>query len=398
MDIESLKYECEQELQELLAWWTNFTPDELNGGFYGQIGNDNQVNPNAPKGLVYHARILFTFSAAHLYNRKIETLEVANSAYQYLTEVFLDKEHGGFYWSVYPNGTPREDRKQVYGQAFAIYALSEYYKINADENVLQLAKNTYMLLEAHSFDKQHTGYIEALDRNWGATNHLRLSAKDLNEKKSMNTHLHVIEAYANLCSVWPDEVLKKAIKQLLNNFTDHIIDSNTSHLRLFFAENWDVKSTAISFGHDIEAAWLLQEAAAQIEDKESLAYFKKLALKMAKATESGLADTGGLYYEFDPANPHWTKEFHWWVQAEAMVGFFNAYEVSGEQKFLMLAINVWNFIKTYIKNQKNGEWFWGVDDQYVIMQNEDKAGFWKCPYHNGRACLEILKRTSFLTT
>jgi mannobiose 2-epimerase len=392
MNINTLKTECQQELDELLNWWITFSQDKKNGGFYGKIDNQNRSDVHAVKGLVLNARILYTFSSAYLINKKAAFLEIADRAYHYLTTYFFDEKNGGFYWSVAADGSRLDGKKQVYGQAFVIYALSEYYKINANSGALDLAKSTFRFLEAHSFDHINLGYIEALSEDWKPTNELRLSAKDQNEKKSMNTHLHLIEAYGNLYTVWPDEKLKKAIEQLLSNFKDHIIHPITSHLRLFFTETWEVKATEISFGHDIEAAWLLQEVAIQLNDENEISYFKALALKMAKATAKGLAKNGGLYYEFDPKSNHWTKEFHWWPQAEALVGFLNAYEISGDQLFLQQALDVWAFIKKHLKDLKNGEWFWGTNDDYTLMQGEDKAGFWKCPYHNGRACLEVIKR------
>lgn len=390
--IEQYQQELVTELNHLLQWWSTYTVDKQQGGFYGQVNHLNQAQP-AAKGLVLNARILYTFSSAYLLSNKEGDLQLADRAYRYLLDFFHDELNGGFFWSLNPDGTLLDGKKQVYGQAFAIYALSEYFKATHNQQALELAKTTYQLLEKYSYDEVYKGYIEAHDQAWGLIADLRLSEKDQNEKKSMNTHLHVIEAYANLYSVWPSGALKNAIVQLLNNFREHIVDSKHFHLHLFFAENWKVKSSLVSFGHDIEAAWLLFEAAEIINDQTQMAYFKQLALKMADSAANGLAENGGLLYEYDSVTNHWMKEYHWWPQAEAMVGFFNAWQLSSKEQYLEQSLNSWDFVKKYLKDQVNGEWFWGVDENLNPM-DEVKAGFWKCPYHNGRACIELVKRIS----
>lgn len=208
----------------------------------------------------------------------------------------------------------------------------------------------------------------------------------------MNTHLHIIEAYANLYAIWKNEQLKSAIYQLLNNFKQHIINPANSHLNLFFTETWEIKSTAISFGHDIEASWLLLEAAESINNKQQIEEFKVIALQIADASTKGLNDDGALWYEFDPLTQHWTKEMHWWPQAEAMVGFLNTWQFSKNESYLTNSLQTWSFIKNYLIDHQNGEWLWGLNSDYSLMQQQDKAGFWKCPYHNSRACIEIIKR------
>lgn len=388
--IEQYQQELETELNHLLQWWSTYTVDHQQGGFYGQVDHLNKAQP-AAKGLVLNARILYTFSSAYLISNKEGDWQLANRAYRYLLDFFDDETNGGFFWSLNPDGTLLDGKKQVYGQAFAIYALSEYYKATRNEEALELAKATYQLLEKYSYDEVYTGYIEAHDQAWGLIADLRLSEKDQNEKKSMNTHLHVIEAYADLYRVWPNESLKNAIIQLLNNFREHIVDSKNFHLHLFFAENWQVKSSLVSFGHDIEAAWLLFEAAEIINDQTQIVYFKQLALKMADAAAKGLTENGGLLYEYYVSTNHWMKEYHWWPQAEAMVGFFNAWQLSAQEQYLQQSLNSWNFVKKHLKDQTNDEWLWGVDEHLKPM-DEVKAGFWKCPYHNGRACIELIKR------
>jgi mannobiose 2-epimerase len=390
--LKNFKTEVEKELSSILSWWIKYALDKENGGFYGKINNDNCVDNKAEKGLVLNARMLYTFSSAYLQNSKIEYLKIADEAFKYLVENFQDKENGGFYWALDFNGKVLDNKKQIYGQAFTIYALSEYYKISQNADVLELAKNCFLLIQKHSFDTVNDGYIEAFTIDWKEIIDNRLSTKDQNEKKSMNTHLHLIEAYANLFSIWPDDQLEHAIKKLLNNFKEHIIDKGTNHLNLFFTEIWEVKSTVFSFGHDIEAAWLLLEAAEIINDKKEIKIFKKIALQITDAAILGLNERGGLWNEFDSETKEWDKEMHWWPQAEAMVGFYNSWQVSNKEDYLSHSLQSWTFIKDHLIDYQNGEWYWGLHSDYLPMHEKEKAGFWKCPYHNSRACLEIIKR------
>ncbi|RZM06340.1 MAG: N-acyl-D-glucosamine 2-epimerase, partial [Pedobacter sp.] len=219
-----------------------------------------------------------------------------------------------------------------------------------------------------------------------------ISKYDNQEIKTMNTHLHVLEAFSNLYRIWPDEVLKGRISDLLNDFSTHIIDGESGHLKLFFDEDWNSKSSIISYGHDIEAAWLLLEAAEIIEAAEWVDKFKSVAVKMAYATIEGIDKDGGLWYERDPSANHTNKEKHWWVQAEAMVGFYNAWQISADPIFLDKFNKVWEYTQKNIIDHEHGEWFWGIGQDGEVMAGEDKVGLWKCPYHNSRACLEILKR------
>ena len=379
------------ELTNILAYWRTYTPDHTHGGFYGQLANDNRVNAEAPKGAVLHARILWTFAAAHNHAPDAENLAVARRAYDYLIAHFLDAEHGGVYWSVDYRGRPLDPKKQIYALAFSIYGLAEYYRASGDAAALGHAQVLFRSIEAHSFDPQQGGYLEAFARDWQPLGDLRLSAKDANEKKTMNTDLHILEAYANLYRVWPDAALRRQLKALLLDFTDHLIDPKTNHLILFLNEHWQPKPDAISFGHDIEAAWLLLEAAEVLHEPGLVAHFRQTAVQLAAAAAEGLASDGSLRYELEPSG-HWAPDRHWWVQAEAVVGFYNAYQVSGNEQFRTQSEGAWQFIQQHLLDRENGEWFWGVRPDYSVMPGEDKAGFWKCPYHNGRACLEMLRR------
>ncbi|THU40065.1 N-acyl-D-glucosamine 2-epimerase [Niastella caeni] len=394
MNLSIFRIELQQELQAILDYWINNTVDEMEGGFYGRIDNDNISYPDAPKGSVLNARILWTFSAAFSLTKDPQYATMAERAFSYIQDHFIDKEYGGVYWSVTHRGDIHDPKKQLYAQAFVLYACSEIHRALQVEPAKKLAIALYHLIQEKSFDAIKGGYFEAYARNWQPLADLRLSDKDANEKKTMNTHLHILEAYTCLYRIWPDEQLKQHIILLLKNFDDHIIDQQTGHLHLFFDEDWNVKSGTVSYGHDIEASWLLLEAAEVIGDEALIAGTKALAIKMAEAVIIGLDIDGGLWYEFEKAHNQLIKEKHWWPQAEALVGFYNAWQLSDRHEFLQYAFNNWAFIKQHIRDHKNGEWFWGVYEDYTVMPSQDKAGFWKCPYHNSRACMEIIRRTT----
>jgi mannobiose 2-epimerase len=389
---QTLKTALQKELTSILSYWMKYTPDEANGGFYGKLGNDNIPVPGAVKGAVLNARILWTFSAAYNASANPLYLAMANRAYHYFSAHFIDETYGGVYWTVEANGTPAATRKQVYAIAFALYAYSEYYKATRLPAVLATAIDLYKSIATHSYDPVHGGYFEAFTREWGPISDLRLSDKDANEKKTMNTHLHVVEAYANLYTIWPDAALRTQIQGLLQLFPDKIIDQKSGHLHLFFDEQWNVKGNNVSYGHDIEASWLLLEAAVIIKEEALIAQYRRLAIVIANATISdGLDKDGGLWYEYETARGHMVTEKHWWPQAEALVGFINAWELQPQARYLQHALNTWQFIDRHLIDKTHGEWYWGVYKDYRIMP-EDKAGLWKCPYHNVRACLEGIRR------
>lgn len=392
--LQQYRNELKVELNSILAYWMEHTPDEKYGGFYGKIDQENRIDETASKGAVLNARILWSFSAAYncIHNEKY--LAIAHRAFQYITTYFIDKEFGGIYWTVNYKGEPEDTKKQIYALSFLQYACSEYYQSTKLEAAQKLAIDLYHLIEQYSFDAAQTGYLEAFTRQWQPIDDLRLSNKDANEKKTMNTHLHVLEAYTNLYRIWPDKALHQSIVLLIKNFTEHIINQKSWQLHLFFNENWAVKGDIVSYGHDIEASWLLLEAAEVIKDETLKTQLKAVAVKMADATTEGLDDDGGLWYE--KVKGHLVKQKHWWPQAEAMIGFFTAWQITGKQVYLQYSINSWQFVKNKIKDRKDGEWIWGINDIGKAMQGEDKVGLWKCPYHNSRACIELINRIKTL--
>jgi len=389
--LKQLKSELETELDSILKYWSKNTIDNQNGGFIGQIDFNDHIIADSEKGSVLNARILWTFSASYQTTKNENHKKLAERAFEFLSEHFYDNQFGGLFWSINADKTPKDTKNQIYALAFAIYALSEFYAISKNEKALEIAINLYSKIQDYSYDPVNKGYLEAFTRDWKPIDDLRLSEKDANEKKTMNTHLHIIEAYANLYKVWKNKTLQNSMIELLETIEKHFINTETGNLRLFFDEKWVEKPDVISYGHDIEAAWLLQQCAEISEDETLIANYKKYAIQIAEATKKGIDSDGGLWYEYDPEKKELIAEKHWWPQAEALIGFYNAYQLTGKEEYLDIVYKNWEFTKKYILDKENGEWFWGVYSDYSVMQ-KDKAGFWKCPYHNGRACLELINR------
>ncbi len=376
----------------ILPFWMNRMKDNLHGGFYGQIRGDGQLVPGADKGGILNARILWTFSSAYRTFKNPDYLATATSARDYIFTHFFDPDFQGTFWSVDYLGNPQDAKKQIYSQAFFIYALAEYYQATSDTQSLDAAKALFMLIEKYSFDPVSNGYFEACSRDWKPLEDMRLSEKDANEKKTMNTHLHILEAYTNLYRIWKDDRLAAQLRNLVEIFPDKIVDNKSWHLNLFFDENWTCKSAVTSYGHDIESSWLLYEAALELNDDALLARVKTISLNIADASMQGLQKDGSLMYEKNNLTGHCDFERHWWPQAEAVVGFYNAYELTGDLKYLHTAMNNFGYIQQNLVDKMNGEWFWSIKPDGSENKEDDKAGFWKCPYHNGRMCLELIKR------
>lgn len=382
-----------KELTEnILSFWIDKMQDTVNGGFYGQIDGNDVLHRDANKGAILNARILWTFSAAYRILGNDEYLKIAQRAYDYIITYFIDKEYGGVYWELDYKGNPVNTKKQTYVQGFVLYGLSEYYRATADEKALRLAKEFFFLIEK-CYDDEFGGYLEAYTREWKPIDDMRLSEKDANEKKTMNTHLHILEPYTNLLRIWKDESLVRAQHRLIKIFTDCILDRETYHLNLFFDEEWHVKSTAISYGHDIEASWLLYEAAEVLGDEKLLQDIKRISLKIADAAQEGISADGSMMYEKE--GTHLDAERHWWVQAEAVVGFMYAYQNSKNGNYKEKAMRIWSYIQYWLVDTAHGEWYWSRLEDGTINRKDDKAGFWKCPYHNGRMCMEMIEHFNF---
>lgn len=390
--LESLRKELNQNI---LPYWANKMQDEVFGGFYGRRDGFDALEEKADKAIILNTRILWTFSHALRLSDNAAALTsyraMADRAYRYICQHFIDPDYGGVYWQLNYQGKPVNTKKQIYAQAFAIYAFSEYHMATGNGEALVKANELFELIEKYSFDPIHNGYLEAFDQQWKVMDDLRLSEKDANEKKTMNTHLHVLEAYTNLYRCTKEPVLEKQLRNLIQVFLDKIIDKK-NHFQLFFDEQWNVKSNIVSFGHDIEGSWLLQEAAEVLGDNDLIHVTRKRAVEMVEVTcQEGMDTDGGLMNERH-GDGSLDRNKHWWPQAEALVGLVNAWQITGDHRYLEYTEQIWNFIDDHLIDREDGEWYWMVNATGEVIRSEDKAGPWKCPYHNGRAIMELLHR------
>lgn len=391
--IPTLKQEMQEVLTtNILPYWMNRMVDEQHGGFYGRITGTEDLMPQAEKGAILNARILWTYAAAYRLLKRPEYLAMATRAKEHIINRFLDKDYGGIYWSLNHKGEPLDKKKQIYAIGFAIYGLSEYHRATGDKEALETAISLFEDIEKHSFDPVNNGYCEALTREWKEMADMRLSKKDANERKTMNTHLHILEPYTNLYRVWKDERLKRQLRNLIMLFTDKILDRETFHLQLFFDDDWNSKYRIFSYGHDIEASWLIHEAALVLGEADILTKVEPIIRQVAEAAAEGFTPEGGMIYEKNLGTGHLDTDRHWWVQAETVVGYVNLYQHFGDEIALQKAFNCWKFIKNRLIDNEHGEWYWSIRADDTVNREEDKAGFWKCPYHNGRMCLEVMER------
>jgi cellobiose epimerase len=389
--LEKTRKQFKEELRNIISFWRKYAQDKVNGGFIAEMSNELKVNPTAAKGGVLNARILWTLSSVAQFSGKKKDKELAQKAYHYFIDHFTDYEHGGTYWTIEADGKPMETRKQIYAQAFSIYGLTEYARLSDTYEPLELALELFDLIEKNGFDSKNNGYLEAFDRQWKLHKDQRLSAIDLNEKKSMNTHLHIIEAYSSLFKYTLNPRIKERVENLLNLFSTHIINADTHHFNLFFDEEWNVKSNKVSFGHDIEGSWLLLEAAESIGNAEWIKKMKINSVEMAQAVLDGIDKDGGLKYEFNPGKDD-DGEKEWWTMAEAVIGFFNAFQLTGNSIYLEKTLGMWDYLKKYFIDPKNGEWFYRIDKNHNPVSSYSKISLWKCPYHNSRMCMEMIRR------
>lgn len=378
----------------ILPFYLNHAIDHEHGGFYGLIANDLAVQPEAPKGLIQNCRILWTFSQAYRLLKTPSYLGMADRAYHYLLDCFWDSNYGGLYWLLDYRGKPLDTTKMMYGQAFGIYGLAEYYRATGQRESLDRAITLVQLLDRRCRDRQYGGYIEGRQADW--TERSGLSIDQVPAAKTMNTHLHLLEACTNLFRACGDALLRSTLKDLILITLQHLVDQETGHFKLHFDAAWQSLSDHISYGHDIEGSWLLVEAAEVLDDAGLWPQAKEVALKMAQATyEEGRDADGGLFNEGGPAGITNSNK-DWWPQAEAMVGFLNAYQLTRQPHFLDASLQSWQFVQQYIIDKQHGEWFWAVT-RAGQPHNREKTGPWKGPYHNGRACLEVMRRVAQLT-
>lgn len=426
--IRTMKREMQDVLENnILQFWLDKMVDHENGGFYGRMDGHLQLHPEAEKGAILNARILWSFSAAYRVLRKPVYLEAATRAKDYFLDHFIDKQYGGVFWSVDSTGQPHETKKQFYAIGFAIYGLSEYVRATGDREALDHALELYDCIEHHALDKEHNGYIEACTREWGEIADMRLSELDANYPKSQNTHLHIIEPYTNLyrclmefqeaqtcgCNYLPalgavlpvdvtvpQETINRvgdSLRNLIHIFTDRILNPETHHLDLFFEMDWTRGADLFeSYGHDIECSWLMHEAALVLGDKQVLAKVEPIVQLVTKASEKGLRPDGSMIHEMKCTMVNgqcsMDEDRHWWVQAENVVGWLNLYQYFGDKKALQRAETCWQYIRQNLIDYEHGEWFWSRRKDGSLNFDDDRAGFWKCPYHNSRMCLETIER------
>lgn len=388
MTNDQLKASAQQILvNNILRFWSERMVDTEHGGFYGRIDGHDILHPEAEKGAVLNARILWTFASATRILHRMPHRILAARAKDYLLTRFIDHRYGGVYWSLNADGSPLDTKKQTYAIAFAIYGLAEYYRATKDQEAIDAAIRLFEDIEAHAFDAVNVGYIEALTRDWQPIADMRLSESDENGSRTMNTHLHVLEAYTNLYRVYKDERVARQLRVLIDIFVNHLFNPDNGHLDLFFDDEWKpltgnpspVTRHLYSPGHDIEAAWLLREALEVLGDQELLQQTLPVCRSLAQTAEEGILN-----------------ETQWWCYAEAVVGYVDQWQVAKDPNDQMvnweLAEAAYDFIQSHLLDRENGEWFWSVLPDGTPDRDNDKAGFWKCPYHNSRMCFELIER------
>ena len=379
---------------DIVPFWTDVTINPENDEFWSTISNDLRQRSSSPKSVINFTRLLWSYASWYRFDGDPRFLKFADKIYNILKDHFWDPENQGVFWSLDDQYQVLDDKKRVYGHSFFIYSMSEYYAASKDPKALELAQKTFYLLEDKISDREYMGYFETFNRDWSIASDLRLSDKDMNEKKSMNSHLHIMEAYTNLYRVWPDPKVKEKLYELLHIFTEYIIDPVEKRFKLFFDEKWECKSPYTSYGHDIEGSWLLWETIEVLDDVELQKNMKPLVIQMAqRVLETGFDQDGGLFYE-GKGKEIVDSDKHWWPQAEAIVGFINAWQLTENPEYAEMAIRCWEFTKAYIIDRQHGEWFWKVSRDRVVYMDTPKVTDWKGPYHNSRACMEIIKRLS----
>lgn len=378
-----------KELTSILNYW--LTLKDPQGGFYGEVLSDGTVLKDAPRGVILNARIIWSFAAAYAALGKPEYLEAAEHDKDWFLEHFCDHENGGVYWSVSSCGEPLDSKKQLYSQGFAIYGLSELYKVTKDNNVLKAATDLFHVVEKHFADHENGGYTEALARDFSPLEDMSLSAHDINADKTMNSHLHILEAYANLYTVWPDKELKKAVESLLVIVGTKVMAPD-GHLQLYFRRDWSVMPGGVSYGHDIETSWLALECAMALNDSAVADRVRPWAVKMAHAGNEGLLPDGSMRYE-KLLDGSYDDSRQWWVQAETVVGNLWLWKYHKEEAGLERAKACWEYIQKHLV-RPDGEWHWAILPDGTPDLSQPRAGFWKCPYHNSRMCLEVMRLMS----
>lgn len=390
-EMEQLRQEVTDNLTEnILPFWMENTVDP-DGGFYGVVMNDGKAADNADKGAVLNARILWTFSKAYRHYGLESYRQTADRAAEYYITHFIDRKYGGVYWALTSEGVAKNTTKQTYACAFGIYGLAEHFRATGDKRSLEVAMKLYQTLESKVHDKAKLGYIEMFQRDYtrgqqhGVDGHASAS-------KTMNTHIHVLEAYTTLYQVWPNDELKANLKELLGILSSKLYDQKRAHLILYCDDDWNpVGEQEDSYGHDIETSWLMCEAVAVVGDPDLKARVEDQAVKMARtALNEGLNNEGAMRYE--KTSKGYSSRISWWPQCETIIGAVNAWQLTGDRRFFDAAVRNWAYVKAHLVDQTNGGWYKDLDEQGKPSPWSPKASEWNCPYHNSRMGYELAER------
>jgi mannobiose 2-epimerase len=381
--ITQLKQEIVLDLTDnILSNWAKYSPDP-SGGFYGALNFDWTPRENASKGGILNARLLWTYSTAYRILKDELYLTLANRAQQYFLDHFIDPIYGGSFYTVTATGEPLSMQKDTYQNAFAIYGLSEHYRATGNKESLDAAIAIYRKFAEHVYDPVNGGFIQSFDREWNMI--------EVRSPKTMNTNLHVLEALTNLYRVWKDEDLREKLKQEIYVMSYKVLNQATWHEQLYLTMDWVNQREDDSYGHDIEFSWLLYEAAEVLGDEEILEDTKRIAINLVDVQlQEGVDEKGAMMYE--KAGERLITNLQWWVQAETIVGCLNAWQITGDGKYIDAAARQWEWIKTYMIDYQYGEWFGNVNPDGIPRPNDVKADQWRCPYHNSRMGFEVMTR------
>jgi mannobiose 2-epimerase len=376
-------------INDIIPFWKNLKDDDF-GGFYGELDYELNLYKKADKGCILNSRILWFFSNAYATVRDEECLSYAEYSCRFLKNAFYDKENGGVFWSVTWDGKPKDTSKHTYNQAFAVYALASYYGVSGDKEALKLAYDLVDKIE--TLCKDGTGYLEAFDRSFQPEDNEKLSENGVMASRTMNTLLHVFEAYTELYRVDRSRKIADYMAFMLDIFADRIYNPEKRRLEVFFDDHMNSLIDLNSYGHDIEASWLVGRGVEILGNPKYEEKIYPITRELADHIHSVALDGNSLYNECENGKVD-TKKV-WWVQAEAILGFLNAYQKDPSRKdYLESAGRIWDFTKEYmIDKRKGSEWFNELYEDGTPIKTKEIVGPWKCPYHNGRMCFEVINR------
>ena len=380
----------------ILPFWSTKVKDRSTGGFYGAFKADGTPDAGAARILILNARLVWTFSAAYRIFGEESYLEDAWYAYRYFMKVFWDEKNTGAYYSVLPDGTPEKDYKLVYGQAFTIYALSEFYRATRYEPALKDAVSLYEKLEEVALDKENDGYWECYSADWSVRTD-KLHSMAHGSTKSMNTHLHLIEAYTSLLRVYDTPKMREDTLRHFRIMTEKVLNQESGHYFMYLNDDWSHTDLVESYGHDIEGSWLMNECAQVLGDAELIARSEEIAGQIAEACLKSIMPDGSMLDEGTPDGKFLDDRRVWWIQAENVVGMLNAWQANGDNRFLKASYAQAMYIRRYLSDREDGEWFGTLDHHgKPVAKHSFKVSGWKCPYHNARMCFEIHERMEAL--